>query len=287
MKGFFGKLKFKPSDLKTSCESEGFAHKAKIVCFSLTMFAVANSYASYFNNLVFRSQVYQNHALAGDDGFEFMEYIDGSDPRTLWEEKNKLDVLEAKDFKELKFMHADWKDTEYVRKVPKSRDVSKLVQGGDSNNASDTQTNKEYYFEDEKVWSDANGNPLDNSYYFTQVQRMQGEDEQTKDRDLYQKRIEWSSKQYEEWNTMHDGTIWFDTAGCLKGQKIGEVNSAGIFPKTRSLEAKYWNYNSQEVKSTTFTNDSTGMRKQYEPVRKDVWTGSEYVRACDALDGNS
>jgi len=101
-----------------------------------------------------------------------MEYIDGSDPRTLWEEKNKLDVLEAKDFKELKFMHADWKDTEYVRKVPKSRDVSKLVKDGDSNNASDTKTFKEYYFEDEKVWSDANGNPLDNSYYFTQVQRM-------------------------------------------------------------------------------------------------------------------
>jgi len=29
------------------------------------------------------------------------------------------------------------------------------------------------------------------------------------------------------------------------------------------------------------------MRKQYEPVRKDIWTGSEYVRACDELDSSS
>lgn len=34
--------------------------------------------------------------------------------RTLWEDKNLLDVLEEKPFKELKFMHAGWKDTEYI-----------------------------------------------------------------------------------------------------------------------------------------------------------------------------
>lgn len=128
MKGMFGKLKFKPSDLKTSCESEGFVHKAKIVCFSLTMFAVANTYASYFQNLVYRSQIYQQHALAGN--LPFMEYIDGSDPRTLWEEKNLLDVLDEKDFKQLKFMHAGWKDTEYNKKVYKTRSVDSSLNGG-------------------------------------------------------------------------------------------------------------------------------------------------------------
>lgn len=104
-----------------------------------------------------------------------MEYIDGSDPRTLWEEKNQLDVLEAKDFKELKFMHAGWKDTEYLEKVLKFKDKE----------ANGTKLKKDVYFEDEKRWSDANGNPRDNVYYFTQVQRMEGETEQTNDRDSF------------------------------------------------------------------------------------------------------
>ena len=46
-------------------------------------------------------------------------------------------------------------------------------------------------------------------------------------------RLTLSSKRYDEWNTMHDGVIWFDTAGCLSGAKIGEVNAATVAPTTR------------------------------------------------------
>ena len=69
---------------------------------------------------------------------------------------------------------------------------------------------------------------------------MNGEQEQLNDRTAYNKRIEWSSKRYEEWETMHDGTIWFDTAGCLNANKIGEVNAAVVSPKTRSGVAVHW-----------------------------------------------
>ena len=115
MKGFFGRFAFKPSDLKTVCDNEPMEHKVKIAAFAATMFAISNTYASYYQNLMYRSGIYQQHALAGESDYQFMEYIDGEDVRTLWEEKNLLDVLDAKDFKQLKFMHAGWSDTEYLR----------------------------------------------------------------------------------------------------------------------------------------------------------------------------
>jgi len=111
MKSMMSRFVFKPRDLKASCENEGMAHKAKIVCFSLTMFAIANTYGAYFQNLMYRSGIYQQHALAAKPGYQFMEYIDGDDPRTLWEDKNLLDVLDEKDFKQLKFIQAGWSDT--------------------------------------------------------------------------------------------------------------------------------------------------------------------------------
>lgn len=140
-----------------------------------------------------------------------MEYIDGSDPRTLWEEKNLLDVLDQKDFKQLKFMHSrEWKDTEWTERVIKQENVEKTKSG-----ESFKVFGNEVTWTDEKRWSDANGNTFDNQYYFTQSQRGKGETVQTEDRTEYNKRIEWSNKRYNEWETMHDGTIWFDTAGCL------------------------------------------------------------------------
>ena len=92
MKGMFSRFVFKPRDLKASCENEGKAHKVKLAAFAATMFTIANSYSAYFQNLMYRSGIYQQHALAGN--IAFMEYIDGNDPRTLWEEKNLLDVLD-------------------------------------------------------------------------------------------------------------------------------------------------------------------------------------------------
>ena len=51
---------------------------------------------------MYRSGIYQQRALAGLEAFT--NYRDGDDPETLWKEKNDLDVLNAKDFKELKYL---------------------------------------------------------------------------------------------------------------------------------------------------------------------------------------
>ena len=55
MKTMMSRFVFKPRDLHANCDSEGFAHKAKIVCFSLAMASIATTYQHYFNNLVYRS----------------------------------------------------------------------------------------------------------------------------------------------------------------------------------------------------------------------------------------
>ena len=56
----------KPSQIKETCESEHKYQKVKIVCLSLFMAGVATTYGGYFDNLVFRSGMYQQHALAGN-----------------------------------------------------------------------------------------------------------------------------------------------------------------------------------------------------------------------------
>ena len=38
--------------------------------------------------------------------------------------------------------------------------------------------------------------------------------------------LTWSEARWDEWETMHDGVVWFDTAGCLDGGFIGMVNKA-------------------------------------------------------------
>lgn len=40
--------------------------------------------------------------------------------QSLFDMKIKLDILEEKDFKQLKFMEAGWKDTTYTKKTERS-----------------------------------------------------------------------------------------------------------------------------------------------------------------------
>jgi hypothetical protein len=127
------------------------------------MFTISNTYSSYFQNLMYRSGMYQQHALAGRPNYEFMEYIDGDDPRTLWEEKNLLDVLDQKDFKQLKFMHAGWKDTEYEYWEPYPDDETR------DNISGVEETFEITKYRAKKAWTNANGDPKDNIYYFTQT----------------------------------------------------------------------------------------------------------------------
>lgn len=66
------------------------------------MAGIGTTYQSYFNGLVYRSGIYQKRALAGQESW--VDFIDGENPATLWNERNELDVLEGKPFKELKYM---------------------------------------------------------------------------------------------------------------------------------------------------------------------------------------
>jgi len=52
----------------------------------------------------------------------------------------------------------EWKDTEYLE----------YEKDGKDNNGNDV-------YRTEKVWYNANGDPRDNNYYFTQTQRMDSE----------------------------------------------------------------------------------------------------------------
>ena len=102
MKEMMSSLSFKPAGIKDNCENETKYHKVKIVGFSVLMAAVATSYQTYFNDLVYRSGIYQQRALAGQESFA--SFVDGEDPATLWQIKNEVDVLDSKPFKELKYM---------------------------------------------------------------------------------------------------------------------------------------------------------------------------------------
>ena len=41
-----------------------------------------------------------------------------------------------------------------------------------------------------------------------------------------EKILTWSEARWEEWETMHDNVVWFDTAGCLDFDFIGDINKA-------------------------------------------------------------
>ena len=84
---------------------------------------------------------------------------------------------------------------------------------------------------------------------------------------------------------MHDGTIWFDTAGCLSGAKIGDVNAATVTPTTQkwkkildaeklttpvcpetAVDGTAWNCADYVAKE----NDEN-MQYEYAPLAQGVW----------------
>ena len=48
-------LVLKPSDLKANIESEGWSHKARIICFAGLMGLIAGGYQRMFDNVLMRS----------------------------------------------------------------------------------------------------------------------------------------------------------------------------------------------------------------------------------------
>ena len=145
-------MKIKPGQLKETCENESKYHKAKIVCFSLLMFGIGTTYQTYFNNLVYRSGIFQQWALAGDSDYKFTDYRNPLNPNTMAYLKSQM-------------------------------------------------------FQPSSTWI--------NEWNYANSAAQQKE-----------KILTWSEARWDEWETMHDGVVWFDTAGCLDGGFIGDINAA-------------------------------------------------------------
>ena len=77
------------------------------------MAGIGTTYQAYFNDLVYRSGIYQKRALAGQE--TFTNFVDGENPLTLWQVKNELDVLEGRDFKQLKYMQTGGFNTDFAQ----------------------------------------------------------------------------------------------------------------------------------------------------------------------------
>lgn len=95
-------LQFKPRGLKQNCESETKYHKARIIGFSALMGSIALTYQTYLQNVVYRSQQFQDQVMAGQKSLQ-----QGAWDRYglyVWEMKNTLSVLESKSWKELKYI---------------------------------------------------------------------------------------------------------------------------------------------------------------------------------------
>ena len=67
--------------------------------------------------------------------------------------------------------------------------------------------------------------------------------------------LAWDEARWSEWETMHDGTIWFDTGACMQGPFIGDVNNVAIAPTTTQMKkwARACNHDGADLKE--FDND--------------------------------
>ena len=117
-----------------------------------------------------------------------------------------------------------------------------------------------YQNDGQTVWVNPNGNPKDNSGYYTQSRKFYNEW-----KDFYNEA--WASyyakdpiardaDKYNQWEEMHDGVQWFDTAACWKGSFIGNANSVTIAPdNTNNIQ---YNRDFTKTYSTpTATSDAT------------------------------
>jgi len=140
-----------------------------------------------------------------------LDYKDNKYSNEAWQLRQKLDVLSEKPLKELKQINQGWKTQKY------------------SNGGVD-------------IYTDPNGNPYDNSGYYTQKTKFYSEWS-----DAFNSKwaanaklnpIERDAKKYKEWETMHDSVLWFDTAACMAGPFIGDTNSVTMAPDSNSAQLK-------------------------------------------------
>jgi hypothetical protein len=103
-------MSFKPSDLKQNVESEPMKNKVKLAGIAVVMASIASTYATYFGNIVYRSNQLQDKALAGQAIFMTASMYETN----LWDARNTLSVLDSKDWKDLKYISAGWADHTYT-----------------------------------------------------------------------------------------------------------------------------------------------------------------------------
>ena len=73
------RMRMRPAQIKECVENEPFWRKVKIACLALFMGAVSSTAGGYFDNLVFRSGMYQQHMLAGHlDQINFLNKLDSN-----------------------------------------------------------------------------------------------------------------------------------------------------------------------------------------------------------------
>lgn len=86
------------------------------------------------------------------------------------------------------------------------------------------------------IYSGPNGDPKLDNLYFTETYDQITKDMTIREHNLQVKYetdpIGYSTDRYNEWLQMRENTIWFDTAGCMGDDFIGDVNYVEITPIT-------------------------------------------------------
>lgn len=196
MKGSMTMMSLRPSKLKEIMGCEKKADKAKIIGFAALMAAVAGYYQSMFDHVIYRSGQWQRKAYAGE--VIFIPFYDKYADDRLWFTKNDLDVLNDVDFKDLVYLQNDWHDEIFQRAEGETFEAM-----------------------------NANHDHRDNTSIFTQKQRF---NEWLNYRDNKEKvcqeggEIECDNRDYENWEKLHRDVIWYDTAPCVFGPFIGQIN---------------------------------------------------------------
>ena len=204
MKSTFQRLAFKSRDLRENVKNEGMSHKARMIGFAALAASVSVTYLQFFSNLLFRSGQFQARALAGLE--QFNDARDKYDS-TQFAMKHYYDVLNSKSFKELKYIQEGWKDRSWT-----PTGFTGSVAAG----------------------------PQDADYtgYHTQTENWLtgGYQNKAESETVTETRtpLEVDEKKWQDWFTMHDDVVWFDTAACFStsGQIdfIGKVNAVNWNP---------------------------------------------------------
>ena len=211
------------------------------------MIGVATTYQAYFDGVAYRAGIMQNEALAGMR--DFADYMDPLS-RDIWSLRKTLAVLDDKPLKDIKYLSvgeggrglgaagADASEglvgQTYLDNWVYTEDYSRDAVGTILTDNLGANIELRAYT-DGIIYSGPNGDPKANQLYFTETYEQRTR-EMTQQEHARQVKYEtdpigYSTDRYNEWLTMREGTIWYDTAGC-HGTLIGDANQVDITPAT-------------------------------------------------------